>query len=92
MLHNQEYNNNNELSNEDFIIRFRKEIEGIINEYGPLAKAFRLLNEDIEKFKEFKLLYSFMVMSNFKKLTEMQWLIKVDEERQRIENYSQRTE
>ena len=64
-------------SNKEFIIDFRKEIVSLVNDVPLYSSSFNQLNERILKWNRLELLYSFMVMSNFKLLTGLQWLIKI---------------
>lgn len=73
--------NNNEINNEEtnrsFIINFRKQIVGITYENQYYGNSLRKLNSDIDKIQNYELFYSFLVMSNFKFLTGVQWLVKL---------------
>ena len=63
--------------NAQFIINFRKRLLGIIGEteYGNLMKV---LNQPYEGLSKYPIFYSFLTMANFKTLTGIQWLIKID--------------
>ena len=63
--------------NIDFINNFRNEIESIMSENQFYSKSFTELNKSLDKFYEYKILYSFLVMRNFRQLTGNQWLIKI---------------
>lgn len=64
-------------SNKEYIINFRKQIVSLVNDVPFYSSSFNQLNERISKWNRFELLYTFMVMSHFKQLTGVQWLIKV---------------
>lgn len=64
-------------SNRDFLIDFSSEIQMLVNEYKYLSESFKSLNIEAEKVKDYELLYSMCVMSNFRQLTETQWVVKV---------------
>jgi hypothetical protein len=63
--------------NRQFIINFRKKIESIVRENNYFATSFKTLNASLEGLKKYELLYSFLVMVNFRQLTGTQWLIKL---------------
>lgn len=69
-------NDENTKNNRNFIIDFRKQITSLIYEYPYLSDSFRKLNETISKVEQYELFYSFLVMSNFKQLTGIQWIVK----------------
>ena len=70
---NNERSDNNRL----FIINFRKLLLENLNE-TEYANSLRKLNEEIEYYINFPLLYSFLVLTNFKTLTGIQWLVTVE--------------
>ena len=63
--------------NREFIIRMRKRIEQIMKEHKKYSDLFQKLNEPFEKIQKNSLFYSFVVMSNFRLLTGIQWMIKI---------------
>jgi len=63
--------------NREFIFRMRKRIEQIMEGNSKYSELFQKLNEPFEKIKKNSLLYSFAVMSNFRLLTGIQWVIKI---------------
>ncbi|MFH0806577.1 MAG: hypothetical protein V1885_02540 [Candidatus Brennerbacteria bacterium] len=63
-------------NNQDFIINFRRRIASLMSEDGYYSESFRMLNESIAKLERYQLLYSFLVMRNFRQLTAIQWLVK----------------
>ncbi len=71
------HNTNENKNNREFITNFRKQIVTLINEDPFYSNPFKKLNEKISKWHRYELLYSFMIMSNFKHLTGIQWLIKI---------------
>jgi len=64
-------------SNADFIINFRKQIEATMSQGQTVSFAFNTLNESYQYIARFPLLYSFIVMRNFKTLTGLQWAINL---------------
>lgn len=63
--------------NVDFIVNFRKQIVAIMNQGQTISFAFNALNDSYQYVARFPLLYSFLVMRNFKTLTGLQWLISL---------------
>lgn len=74
---NSSFSNDSNNFNRQFIIDFRKQIESIISEDRYFSNSFKMLNNSLEGLTKFELLYSFLVMSNFRLLTGAQWLIKI---------------
>jgi hypothetical protein len=68
---------NSDETNRSFIINFRKQIVGITYENQYYGNSLKKLNSDIDKIENYELFYSFLVMSNFKFLTGVQWLVKL---------------
>lgn len=68
-------NNQKDENNRRFIIDFRKRLVSIVSEDGVIGKSFIQLNDTYREFEKFELLYSFIIMSNFRSLTGTQWLI-----------------
>lgn len=62
-------------SNKDFIINFRKQIVSLINEDQYYSTSFIKLNEAYMEFEKYGLFYSHLILSNFKLLTGVQWLV-----------------
>lgn len=63
--------------NRAFIIGFRKRLVSIVSENQYYADSFIRLNEQYSKLEPYELLYSHLVLNNFKLLTGTQWLIKL---------------
>jgi len=63
--------------NRQFIFNFRKQIFQAIQENKYYSQSFNSLNESLEKYKKYELLYTFLVMANFRQITGTQWLIKL---------------
>jgi hypothetical protein len=70
-------NDNKEQRNRDFIINFRKRLIGIVAENPYYAQSLKMLEETLPKVYSYELLYSFLIMQNFKNLTGVQWLVKI---------------
>lgn len=67
-----------EKNNRQFIIAFRKQITAIMSNHPYYAESFKNLNNYVEdRISRYELFYSFYVMSNFRQLTGLQWLVKV---------------
>lgn len=64
-------------NNREFVIHFSSRMRGIVSEYPYLSQSFLELNEYYSEFEKYKLLYSFLIMYNYRLLTGNQWLIKV---------------
>jgi hypothetical protein len=69
------YSNDN--FNKQFIIGFREQMESILKNDRYFSNSFNTLNESLAKYTKHELLYSFLVMANFRLLTGTQWLIKI---------------
>ncbi len=63
-------------NNRTAIINFRKQIVSLMSENQNYSTAFKKLNEQYSKVKEYELFYSHLVLSNFRHLTGIQWLVK----------------
>jgi hypothetical protein len=63
--------------NRQFLLKFRNQIEQAIEENQYYSESFKLLNETLEKYKKYELLYTFLILYNFRQLTGTQWLIKI---------------
>lgn len=70
-------NNGNEISNYWFIRNFREQLVSVISEDPYYGVSFNKVNEHYAQFKEYSLLYSHLILSNFKLLTGIQWLVKL---------------
>ncbi|RKR80076.1 hypothetical protein BDD43_0169 [Mucilaginibacter gracilis] len=70
-------NDNKEQRNRDFIINFRKRLISIVAENAYYGQSLKILEENLPKVYNYELLYSFLVMQNFKNLTGVQWLVKI---------------
>ena len=68
--------NSNE-NNLQFILRFQQQITLIMNQNLYYGESFRKLDELLYELRKYELLYSFLVMHNFRQLTGNQWLIKL---------------
>lgn len=81
ILENYSNETNDNISNYDynrqFLLEFRKQIIQTVEENKYYNKSFNLLNESFEKYKKYELLYTFLLMTNFRQLTGTQWLIKI---------------
>ncbi len=64
-------------TNRNFIINFRKAIVSLVYENRFYSESFRSITEILPKIEKYPLLYSFVVMHNFRQLTGIQWLIKL---------------
>lgn len=67
---------NKDINNRNFIINFRKQLIETIGQNEKLTTLLKQLNEQYNKFEEFELLYTHMVLHNVKMLTGLQWLVK----------------
>ena len=74
-------NNSNETNDDEdnrlFIINFRKQMVALVYENKYYGESFKKLNNEIDKIKSSELFYSFLIMSNFRFLTGVQWLVKL---------------
>ncbi|WP_447636206.1 hypothetical protein [Flavobacterium microcysteis] len=68
---------NNGISNENYIIDFRKKIEDIVIQNHFYSESFTELNKSLEAYYDYKVFYSLLVMRNFRLLTGNQWLVKI---------------
>jgi hypothetical protein len=68
---------NNSENNRQFLINFRKQIVGLVYENGYYGESFRKLNSEIGQIESYEIFQSFVVMSNFRFLTGVQWLVKL---------------
>lgn len=64
-------------NNKDLVTEFSNTIQTIMNEYEYFADSFAELNKDAEKVKNYELFHSLLVMSNFRQLTNSQWVVKI---------------
>lgn len=71
-------NNNRDFTdNSDLLIGFKNKITSIVYENKFYGESFRLLNKEIDRFEEFDILHSMLVMNNFKQLLGTQWILKL---------------
>ncbi len=80
MYHRQDFGEANKItsdSNQQFIIDFREDLLKNLEktEYG---NSLNKLNENIEYFFKQPILYSFLVLANFRSLTGIQWLVGLE--------------
>lgn len=64
-------------NNRSAIINFRKQIVSVMAENQYYSSAFNYLSEQYSKIEKFELFYSHIILSNFRQLTGIQWLLKV---------------
>ena len=64
-------------SNRAFILNFRKQIVDIVSENQYYSASFNKLNEQYSKIDRYELLYSHLILNNFRQLTGTQWLVKL---------------
>ncbi len=80
-LENFNISNSNNINQNDFnrqfLLTFRQQIEQVVEKSKYYYKSFKILNESIEKYKEYEILYTFLILNNFRQLTGTQWLIKI---------------
>jgi hypothetical protein len=76
-LENLANNGNEDQNNKQFIINFRKQLISLTYENQIFGYSLRSLNESLPQIGRYELFYSFLVMSNFKQLTGIQWLVKL---------------
>ncbi|TSB47506.1 hypothetical protein [Alkalicoccobacillus porphyridii] len=69
-----------DLNNIDIINNFRNSLIELINKDLYISNSFNKLNEKISEFQNHELLYTFLVLKNFRLLTGMQWVIKFEDE------------
>jgi hypothetical protein len=69
--------NSRKETNREFVINFRRRLVGLVNENPYYGNSFRLLNDALPQVYSYELLYSFLVLKNFKDLTGIQWLVKL---------------
>jgi hypothetical protein len=63
--------------NRQFIINFQTGVSAVLSEDPNYGIPYRQLNESLPKVDSYQLLYSFLVMANFRQITSLQWLIKI---------------
>lgn len=68
---------NTDYDNRAFVIDFRKRIHSVMRLNKFYSDSFLKLNEQYSKFEKYELLYSHLVLNNFKLLTGSQWLVKL---------------
>lgn len=68
-------NNGDNYSNASIINRFREGLVSLISEDSYLSQAFRKMIEEYDDIQEYPLLYSFIVLRNFRLLTGVQWIL-----------------
>lgn len=76
-LENLTINVSNNETNRDFILNFQEQITSTVSKNQFFSESFYKLNETILEMKKFPLLYSFLIMNNFRQLTGTQWLVKL---------------
>lgn len=64
-------------SNRAFILNMRKQIVAIVSENQYYSASFNKLNEQYSKIDRYELLYSHLILNNFRQLTGTQWLVKL---------------
>lgn len=70
-------NNQTDETNRIAIINFRKQIVSVMSENKYYSDSFKRLNEKYSKIEEYELFYSHLILSNFRQLTGIQWLVKI---------------
>ncbi len=66
----------NNLSNKQFIINFRRQISAIVSDNEFYGQSFVKLKDELTNYGKSELLHSFIVLSIFKQITGIQWLVK----------------
>ena len=66
-----------DLTNHDFLIEFSNTINNIMIENEYYSDSYKTLKSDFEKVSNYKLINSFITMNIFKRLTGVQWIIKL---------------
>lgn len=77
LSYDNEASKNSKTNNHQFINELRQQIESAVVDNKYYSESFSTLNKSIEFYKKNELLYSFLVMYNFRMLTGTQWLIKL---------------
>lgn len=70
-------NYNRDETNRASIINFRKQIVSLVAENQYYSSSFKKLNEQHSNLEKYELLYSHLILSNFRLLTGTQWLAKI---------------
>lgn len=68
---------NIEKSNRESILDFRKQLVALMTKNEYYSTSFLQLNEQYSLIEEYELLYSHLVLNNFRLLTGTQWLVKL---------------
>ena len=66
-------------SNQSIIVNFREQLLAVVSQSPYYADSFSKLNNIYSEFAKYELLYSHLILSNFRQITGLQWLAKVDQ-------------